>query len=175
MIKDFNCCQQLLPDSARNSPFGRIISLGFYDGTTSGVAQCSHCLKSYRYELVAWDSGQDIRVYSIASLPSESFDALVKLLSATQSAVWPFWSPVFPPDSASASTLSTAIDSELAKADLPALVIASRRLDIEILASKDLTNSARIKLPKGRNYPNMHDWDFWRAYLMVDSLPEPTG
>jgi len=164
------CCQQLSPDSPRRSPFGRILSLGFYDGTTSGVAQCLDCSKAYRYELVAWDSGQDTRVYSLAALPSESFDALVSVLSAVGSPTWPFWSPILPSDSA----LNAAIDAELAKAEPPARVIASRQLDKEILASKDLTDSARAKLPQSRDYPDIHDWDFWRAYLAVESLPEST-
>jgi hypothetical protein len=81
---DSVCCQQLLTKSAMRSPFGRIISLGFYDGTTSGVAQCSHCSRFYKYELVAWDSSQDLRIYSLAALPQESFEALLKLLSGVE-------------------------------------------------------------------------------------------
>jgi hypothetical protein len=168
------CCQEFSPDSAMRSPFGKIISLGFYDGTTSGVAQCSHCFKAYRYELVAWDSGQDTRIYSLANLPQEAFDAMVGLLSGIKGPTWPFWEPNLPSDSTEGRAMNAAIDTQLAKAESPARVIASRQLDKEILASREITLAARVKLPVARNYSNMKDWEFWRTYLAVDSLPEST-
>lgn len=164
------CCQHLLRDSRANSPFGRIVSLGFYDGTTSGVARCSHCSKSYRYELIAWDSGQDLRVYSLSALPQGSFDALVGLLSSSTSPRWPLWSPVLQSDPAAKG----AIDAELAKAEPPSCAIASLQLDKEILATKELTALARSRLPTGKGYPDVKDWEFWRRYLALESQPEPT-
>jgi hypothetical protein len=163
------CCQHLQTKSAMRSPFGRIISLGFYDGTTSGIAQCSHCSRFYKYELVAWDSNQDVRIYSLADVPQESFDALVRLLSVVKGPTWPFWVPILPSDSGpEVGVLKRAIDSELAKAEPPGQVIVSRHLDREILASKELSDEARVKLPKSINYPDMGDWGFWQAYLALD-------
>jgi len=175
-IDDSICCQDLPLNSAVRSPFGKIISLGFYDGTTSGVAQCSRCSRSYRYELVAWDSGQDLRIYSLASLPQRSFDALVRLLSGATSPTWPIWMPELPSDPAREVTeLSRAIDAELAEANPPDRVVASRHIDKEILASRNLTEAARVKLPTGGEYPNMLGWDYWCEYLAMDSLPESIG
>ncbi len=166
------CCQQLSTDSPMRSPFGKVLSLGFYDGTTSGVAQCSFCLESYRYELVAWDSGQDTRIYSMAPLPFESFEALVRLMSVIGNPTWPLWSPILPSASApDQSLLVTRIDVELAKAQQPTHVIASRKLEKEILAGKEITNSGRERLPKGQAYPGIEHWDFWRTYLAID-VPE---
>jgi hypothetical protein len=108
-------------------------------------------------------------------LPQESFDGLVRLLSGVKGPTWPFWVPILPSDSAhDTGALNAAIDGELAKAEPPARVIVSRQLEREILASKDLTSTARVKLPKGKDYPDMSDWDFWRAYLGVDMLLEST-
>jgi hypothetical protein len=172
---DSVCCQQLLTKSAMRSPFGRIISLGFYDGTTSGVAQCLHCSRFYKYELVAWDSSQDLRIYSLAALPQESFEALLKLLSGVERPTSPIWIPILPSDSSQdMSVLKRSIDAELAKAEPPSHVIASRHLDQEILARKEISDAARIKLPKSQDYPGKADWEFWQAYLAVDSLPELT-
>jgi hypothetical protein len=68
--------------------------------------------------------------------------------------------------------LAAEIDMELAKADAPVLVIASRQLEKEILRSKTISSSAQEKLPKNRDYPSIRDWQFWRAYLELDSLSE---
>ncbi len=160
------CCRQLSTDSPIRSPFAKILSLGFYDGTTSGVAQCSRCLESYRYELVTWDSGQDTRIYSVAPLPQESFEAIVRLVSVVEKPIWPLWLPTLP--SGDQSLLVTDIDLELAKAKEPTHVIASLKLEDEILAGKEIAKLERDRLPKGQTYPGIEHWDFWRTYLNLD-------
>jgi hypothetical protein len=173
MTNNFICCEQFASNFAMRSPFGKIVSLGYYDGTTSGVAQCSHCLRSYRYELVAWDSGLDIRVYSLADLAKESFEAIIRLLSDIKSPTWPFWSPFLTAVSVRRrKKIFTAINNELAKADPPALAIASYQLDREILGGKSLTDIALEKVLKCSVYPDMRDWDFWRTYMELDSQQE---
>jgi hypothetical protein len=87
----------------------------------------------------------------------------------------PIWIPILPSDSSQdMSVLKRSIDAELAKAEPPSHVIASRHLDQEILARKEISDAARIKLPKSQDYPGKADWEFWQAYLAVDSLPELT-
>jgi hypothetical protein len=165
-----NCCEHLLRTSPVRSPFARVVSLGFYDGTTSGVAQCSQCSRSYRYELVAWDSGQDLRVFSLAILPQKSFNEVVKLLSGATGPTWPFWSPALPSD----PTVSAALDVELANAETPSCVVVARQMDMELLSGRNLTDDARTKLPAHKGYPDAEGWGFWQTYLGIDSLKEPT-
>jgi len=165
-----NCCEHLLRTSPGPSPFAKIISLGFYDGTTFGVAQCSQCSRSYRYELVAWDSGQDLRVFSLATLPQQSFSEVVKLLSRAGSPTWPFWSAAL----ASEPTVSDQLDAELAKAESPSCVVAGRQIDKELLLGRNLTDDARTRLPTDKGYPDAEGWVFWKTYLGIDSLKEPT-
>ena len=118
---------------------------------------------------------EDIRIYSLAALPQKSFDAVVKLLSGVKGPTSAIWIPILPPDSSQdMSMLKRSIDAELAKAEPPSHVIASRHLDREVLASKEISDAARIKLPKSQDYPGRADWDFWQAYLRVDSLSELT-
>ncbi len=165
------CCQPLLVNFPMDSPFGRFLSLSYYDGATSGVSECSKCSSLFRYELVAWDSGQNMRIYSIASLPLASFQAIVKLLTAFEEPVWPFWFPQLSSLTGSEkSSLSAAIDGELSTAKLPTHVVAAERLNKGILAARELSATALGMLPKDHDFPSLADWDFWRTYLALDQL-----
>ena len=161
-LRDAVCCQELpRVASAAQSPFGRIISLGFYDGTTSGIARCSHCSKSYKYDLVAWDGDQDIRVFSLSALPPESFAALEVLLSQLKSRF------VDSDDPKRRTIVKTAVGVELAKAEAPTLVLATRRFEQEILAARPVTIELRNRILVGGVYPTAGMWDFWSDYLSI--------
>ena len=62
------CCQQLA--GAGQSPFD-VTALGYYDGPTDGFASCQVCGRTYHFALIAWDDGQDVRIYGFAAVPSE--------------------------------------------------------------------------------------------------------
>jgi hypothetical protein len=169
------CCQPLPANFPMDSPFGKFLSLGYYDGTTSGVSECSNCSSLFRYKLVAWDSGQDMRIYSIASLPPSSFESIVKLLTAVEEPRWPFWRPKLSPLTGSEmSSLGAAIDAELSNAKLPTHVVAAEHLDKRILAGRELSATGLGMLPKD-HYPGFADWDFWRTYLALDQLEGRRG
>jgi hypothetical protein len=70
----------------------RLISLGFYDGTTSGLIELEPGAV-FRYDVVAWDSGQDQRVYCLARMPARAFADLIELLSPSEAPRWPQWFP----------------------------------------------------------------------------------
>ena len=165
--KELTCCEHLPKTSPVRSPFSKIISMSFYDGTTSGIAQCSRCLRSYKYDLVAWDSGQDLRVYSLAVLPARSFDVLVKALSATTSPTWPVWFAPVPSD----REAQTAIDNELARAAQPSCVVVSSHLEKQLLVGRVLTSAALASLRSGKQFPGAAEWEFWQTYVGLD-LPK---
>jgi hypothetical protein len=166
-VRTSRYCRELAADSPVRSPFDKVLSLGFYDGTTSGAAQCSHCAAAYRYELVAWDSGQDVKIYSIAALPIDSFETLVTLVSAGGEPNWPLWLPKLAGSDSDQKRLLVAIQEELDKAEKPKCVVASRNFEKEVLKGKELTEVARTKLPRDQVYPDPQSWDFWRAYLEI--------
>lgn len=88
------CCKQLASVTDSASPFSVVVALGYYDGPTSGVAECAQCKLAYRFDMLDWDEGQDIRIYSLAPLPPDSWDNLTKLLpdSLRPGSVWvPNW------------------------------------------------------------------------------------
>jgi len=70
----------------------RLISLGFYDGTTSGLIELETEVV-FRYDVVSWDDHQDRRVYCLARMPAPAFDELVKLMSPLETPHWPQWFP----------------------------------------------------------------------------------
>ena len=172
--KRWICCEPPPTRFPADPPFGRFVALGYYDGTTSGIAQCSACSSAFRYELAAWDSAQNVRVYSIAELPQDAFDTVVRLLSAIDKPRWPWWDPNFSSLTASElSSLNTAIDTELSEAELPTYAVAAKHLDREILAAREITATGLALLPKDQDFPNPADWDFWRTYLALDQLGRP--
>src|SRR5258708_24525385 len=73
----------------------RIISLGYYDGTTSGLLAVAGAPNTYKYDMVSWDDQQDRRVYCIALLPSDAFERAIGILRELGEPKWPFWNPVW--------------------------------------------------------------------------------
>src|SRR5262245_36096829 len=86
------------------SPFAKVIALDYDDGPTSGLVRCREDAESYRFEQVAvdidgrvdhesWDRGEELRIFTLAPLPSEEFDRIVARLAAIEPPVWPIWWP----------------------------------------------------------------------------------
>jgi len=162
------CCSPLPTSFPVPSPFGRFLSLGYYDGSISGVAQCSQCLSWFRYDVVAWDAGQDVRVFSIARLPLDSLEAIVNALSTVDPPRWPIWAPKLSSLTPSeTSSLSVAIREELSKSARPTHVLAAYHIDKEILGAKELTDDALHRPLRTTFYPTEADWAFWRKYLGI--------
>ena len=65
------------------APFGKILSLGWYDGTTSGLVQCSQCSAVFKYDIVDWDSDQDQRIFAFSPIEPQEFDGIVESVSYT--------------------------------------------------------------------------------------------
>src|SRR2546421_7100861 len=93
------CCKELELHPGCESPFSKVVALGYYDGPTSGAVVCSVCLKAYKFELLNetasdWYSEDGIRVFGLApfSIPS-SFERLVATGSKEGLPHWPIWVP----------------------------------------------------------------------------------
>jgi hypothetical protein len=148
------------------SPFDRILCLGYYDGPTSGLARCAESTKAYRFELVAWDSGFENRIYSLAETDVEVFDSVVRMLARLEEPHWPSWVPRWQFSSLSDErAVSSTIDQTLGKISAASLLIATDRLDQNILACRALETTIRDRIPKEGTLPDPKDWQFWREYL----------
>lgn len=72
----------------------RLISLGFYDGTTNGLIELGGS-RSFRYDLISWDENQDKRVYCIGPLPPSAFQKALDVLRSLGEPRWPVWNPLW--------------------------------------------------------------------------------
>jgi len=144
------CCKDTLSAENAHSPFSRIIAFDYYDGPTSGVIQCKQCLDAYKFEMLAWDEGQDVRVFSLALLPSHTFTRLMKALAPLGSPSWPVWVPVWEYQT---DSLREAVEQEvqylLNEADSPQYVIAAQDLLNTLLRFKEISQE---------NYPIGQNW-----------------
>ncbi len=134
------CCCDLATLSTSPSPFSRIVALGYYDGFLSGVVSCDVCSTAYRVEILDMDDDQNNRIFSLASLATGLFNALVESISRYETPKWPFWCPQYQFGSEEDRALvRNSVFSVLEQADTPNLIIASDSWLHRILAAKKVT------------------------------------
>src|SRR6476646_5009845 len=164
MIEEIKLCGSNFEKST--SPFGRILCLGYYDGPTSGLAECAASQKVYRFELAAWDPSCDTRIYSLAQTDVQVFDSIVQTLARLEEPRWPFWTPRWQfGSSAEERIASSEIEQAFARIPPANLLIATDHLDQSILACRALESIVRDRMPKEGALPDPRDWEFWREYL----------
>jgi hypothetical protein len=86
-----DCCAEFSVLSEGASPFREDIVLGYYDGPTEGIVRCQKCGRVYHYVMVAWDEGQDVRVYALWALRLDLFSQVERLLVAEGPPRYPDW------------------------------------------------------------------------------------
>lgn len=135
------CCQKLVGAQNALSPFQKVIALDYHDGPTAGLLQCKECSRAYRFNMVSWDDGQNVRIFTLALLPEGSFAQLESAYAQHQAPIWPLWVPrwEFPSDDAK-HTLESRTEEVLGRAGPPQLVLASEDLSNRILLGKAITS-----------------------------------
>ncbi len=86
------CCQNESTNDS-NFPFSKTLVYEYYDGLVSGAMCCEKCSIVYKFELLAWDLHHEIRVFSLAVLPFDSFLHIIEICSQNDSPKWPTWIP----------------------------------------------------------------------------------
>lgn len=156
------------------SPFGRIIALGYYDGPTSGVVQCSVCSSAYKYEIVAWDDNQDLRIYVLAPLREELFVDFVKTLSELEAPKWPVWVPRWGSASKKRDkAINSSLETLLGSASKEEYVLSTEDLSKRIIAAKCLDEESLRRIPFAKNWSDPENRAYWLSYLnnLQDSAP----
>jgi hypothetical protein len=138
------CCRESTHLRTGKSPFSRVIALDWYDGPRAGLLQCGECGREFRFELldevINDDEGQDVRIFSLAPLPTHSMERLSDALSRYQTPVHPVWVPLWQfPTAEEESTLDRLTDQILDESGPPELAIATPDLMGEIVAAKAIT------------------------------------
>ena len=84
------CCRGF-PGVVRRvrSPFARLIATGYCDGPTQGLIECGACRTVYAFEMLDCDDGQDVRVFSLASVAG-TLEELAER-AAPLPPGWPVW------------------------------------------------------------------------------------
>jgi hypothetical protein len=137
------CCLSVSGRRDLPSPFQRLIALGYYDGPTSGLAECARCRKSYRLELVAWDTSQDVRVFATATFEMERFERVIRACARQEEPNWPVWVPNL---SLLPLEARAELDGLLSEEPEFEWLLASRHLEDSILAADIVPPSSRAKL-----------------------------
>jgi len=147
------------------SIFNRVISIGWYDGTTSGLALDSLRSLAFRFDLLDWGPSQELRIFALSPIAVPAFDLTVKLFSKSEAPKWPIWYPCWPSDLAEQEHMSSELDAILVQASSPEFAFASQGQFETILCAKRLTEPARALLPaKFDDQPN-GGFDFWQKFL----------
>lgn len=148
------------------SIFGKVLSLGWYDGTTSGLAQCSRCPTVFRYDIVDWDSDQERRMFAFSPFNAQDFERIVELLSSIEKPSWPFWFPKGEFTLQQRESIKVEVDECLARAERPEYLLASdRRLDV-VFAIRRLSGPERDRLPtQFDGLPVTNDFNYWRELV----------
>jgi hypothetical protein len=81
---------------------------------------------AYRFELIAWDSNQENRIYSLAEMEPQVFDSIVHMLSLIEVPRWSYWIPRWQFKSPEEEKRNRdAVELDLQKASIAKLVIVA--------------------------------------------------
>ena len=147
------------------SVFDKVISIGWYDGTTSGVALDSRHSMAFRFDLLDFGPGQEVRVFALARLDLSAFNQIAELLSSfcklSGQVAFVRWPSVL----AEGQRLSLEMDAILAHSGKPEFAIATNSMFENLLAAKPLTEAARELLPAEFHDLPIGDFNFWQTFL----------
>lgn len=145
--------------------FDNVISIGWYDGTTSGLAVHSSSLLAFRFDLLAWGPSQEVRVFVLSPIAIQGFEQVVKLFSRFEPPQSPIWYPGWPSETQRKSQLESELDSILKQANNAEFVFASQSRFETILAAKRLTQSSRTFVPHEFDAYGAGNFDYWQGFL----------
>ncbi|HEY3324496.1 MAG TPA: hypothetical protein VGP72_28855 [Planctomycetota bacterium] len=149
----------------------------FYDGALRGLAECSVCHKSYRFDTVDWDFDKNVRAVVLGRLPGNEFDVLADLMAKAEEPSWPFWAPLFTARTHMAAETVKAVDDATEaterSAALPNLLVAWSSYCEEIMGS------TRIPTPTANEFrrwtKNLHSKEWFRIVGVEDRNEEESG
>lgn len=128
------------------SPITRVLALGYYDGPVNGLLQCGPNGPHYKFDLLTWDiKTQDLRIFSLAQLPSAAWQQLTEAYERFWEPRWPIWCPLWQfPTEVDRNATERLTKDVLDQAESPTWVIAATDLLGEIQAAK-ATNENEIR------------------------------
>ena len=155
----------------------RLLSLGYHDGTTNGLVKFDKSGLAFRYDLVAWDSGEEWRVFCLSPLASNDFEVAVQALSDLGDPKWPCWFPIWEFSSeAKKNDAEAAVEATLNRCGRYQFAILSRDLCTSILAVATTVadfGDAAEKFSRDRKLQPFDKWLDLFGATVLEYLVEP--
>lgn len=146
--------------------FDKVLTLGWYDGITSGLA--NNPAKSYacRFDLLIWSPRQDRRIFALSRLNEADFSKASSLVSKIESPKWPRWVLRWPSNEREAKSLDDDLKLVLIQASKPDFVLESDSMFEEIFAVKPLSAPAsELLADRFDGEPYLDNYEYWHQYL----------
>jgi hypothetical protein len=149
--------------------FSKVISIGWYDGTVSGLAFDTLHSLAFRFDLLDWGWAQEVRIFALSHLALSHFEDAVELYTKFETPNWPIWYPRWPSVPLEQENMGRELDAILARAARPEYVFASQSRFETILAAKRLTEPASAFLPAKFDDQPSGNFDYWQKYLELSA------
>src|SRR6266446_338033 len=159
------CCQLISGKAGVPSPFCKIISFSYYDGTTSGAAMCGVCGREYFYDLLSLDDNQDVRIYGFSSIQAGSLGDLTEICSRFDTPKWPEWHPKPGVNDRGRKEFRAKIGEIRKTKTPPQLVVASEELSKLLLLAKAVHTAELLSDMPDSESPDAKDFTKWLAFL----------
>ena len=152
----------------------RLISLGYYDGTTNGLLSFEQSGLAFRYELVSWDSGEDWRVFCLSPLIQSDFGAAVQVLSVLGEPRWPCWFPhwEFTSD-AQKLDVEQALEAILNRSGPYRMAVLSRDLCASIKAAVNVIAGPGGAVEQFTRDRQIQPYEKWLPLFGVNAVKDP--
>jgi hypothetical protein len=152
--------------SLSDSVFDRVMTLGWYDGVASGLAQRFLAPVPFKFDLLAWGPGQERRIFAFSPLELGAFEKAVGLMSQLEPPKWPRWDFPWKSDSVEMNRLSRELDEILKDAGRPEFVVEADSMFETLFATKHLSADCLKLLPDSfEGDPHLDNFDYWHRYV----------
>ncbi|HET9741475.1 MAG TPA: hypothetical protein VFQ00_01890 [Terriglobales bacterium] len=151
------------------SPFTNVISLDYWDGSLVGLAWCNAGSPGITFQVVSWDSEQDVRIFSLAEAQEITANEAYDILSPIGTPRLPEWVPSPQPEQSEHRRAIERLATFLPPKGPPSVVLASPDLTKIVLAARSVERDAAVHLPAKDSFPTSQNWEFWRRYLDLPS------
>lgn len=159
------CCKYLLAAKKTASPFTPVIATGYYDGETHGFTRCGKCAEAFTFKLAAWDRQEDIRVFVLYPMPTESFDLLFSTLPSLENPKSSYWLPNFQSFDPDKRKTALGVINRLEELRLPpAMVVATRHMQKRLIAVSTVVDKDSDYLPSDSSTGTVA-WKYWKKRL----------
>jgi hypothetical protein len=170
------CCRDFQSLTAAESPFAKIIALGFYDGPTSGILQCRTCGRVYGFDMLDWDEGHGVRIFRLALLPPDALDRCVSALAPYGPPQWPVWVPARAnlPSEETGEVADRQVERILGQAEPAELVVAWTGYGDRVLAAKSVPAAELVDAPDWFSVDDPSNLPDWFSLLGLAKWPKGT-